>query len=512
MIDAYVVGDSLPALTAALDLAEVGLKVRVGATNADIPQHPLDDAGGSLAELCERLAAPVTEGGPRHDHLGPVTYEPDRTALRGRGGAWSAAPTPSVLGIPAVPLSRESTQLLGGGTAFRAYLDRIKPLLTIGKTQWLDALVNARIGVKARSILVDPVIREQFGRESSDVEVSIAAPGLNETMSRTGSLTGAALAYAERNVARETKVAPQAGWRALRESLIERLTLYSVEVVDECVTGVTRVGDGAEEAFHLTVAGAAEGSRDPDDALHSREIVARSLIIAAPEVIREEDMSPRVSGNAQRSPSGSGLLLHALEASHLVPGQHRVYAEVGIRTPEWANSLQAAVHGAAGSDRKPTATTAPGGGTEVDSALLTVKEDRPGDRRDAADTTGAWSVRVHLRDDAGPRAVLRGPVIDSARTNSVSESMSSDALERVLQGADIESDPEATWHVAWETAPHATHTDRDRQRDALDTFRASHPTILPVGAALHGGDRSAALAHARHGAIELRRQLLGLSA
>src|SRR5690606_17073332 len=77
--------------------------------------------------------------------------------------------------------------------------------------------------------LVAPLVQERFG--TRDVEVAVAAPGLNETFSRAGSLSAAVLAYSERNRAQETGVIPSGGWAAGRELFIERLGHYGVECV-----------------------------------------------------------------------------------------------------------------------------------------------------------------------------------------------------------------------------------------------------------------------------------------
>src|SRR5690606_15064284 len=133
---------------------------------------------------------------------------------------------PTVLGIPTVPLAAENLRLLGSGGATRAYMDRVTPLLTVGKTRSLGVLVNRRLGRKARERLVEPQVRERFGVAADDVDVAVAAPGLNEALSRAGSLSAAALAYLERFEASETMIEPADGWDALVRATLGRLESY----------------------------------------------------------------------------------------------------------------------------------------------------------------------------------------------------------------------------------------------------------------------------------------------
>ncbi len=255
MVDVYVAGDELPALAAALEFAEVGLSVRIslgedaggsaGSWEHDVlDPHGVPDAEGALAEFLTHVSSPLTEGAPAADAIRPVSMPPRPVLLRGATGEWTRQPTPAVLGIPAVPMSVESLAVLGGAGAARAYLDRIKPVLTIGKTHELGALVRSRLGRAALDRLVEPLVRERFGVAADEVDVAIAAPGLNESLTRTGSLSGAVLAYADRGVARETGVMPEGGWEALRAVLLGRLSLYDVEVGESGVRALRAERDG----------------------------------------------------------------------------------------------------------------------------------------------------------------------------------------------------------------------------------------------------------------------------
>jgi hypothetical protein len=203
-----------------------------------------------------------------------------------------------VWGIPAVPLSAESIAALGTGGALRAYRDRFTPLLTVGKTRTLGALVRKRLGRGALATLVEPQLRERYGVAAEEVEVAIATPGLNEALTRTGSLTAAALAYSDRHVQRETSFAPEAGWGALREALVERLGLYEVEFPASPLVAALRRGDGGWDL------GLADGSA----------LRARAAVVDCPPQAEATAFAAFVGG--------------------VLPTRLRLHASIGIEIPE----------------------------------------------------------------------------------------------------------------------------------------------------------------------------------
>ena len=64
--------------------------------------------------------------------------------MPGRNGAVDAAPLPKtgMLGIPANPLGDDVRRIIGWSGALRAYLDRLMPILTIGRAHSLGKLVR----------------------------------------------------------------------------------------------------------------------------------------------------------------------------------------------------------------------------------------------------------------------------------------------------------------------------------------------------------------------------------
>ncbi|QIK63184.1 hypothetical protein G7068_08235 [Leucobacter viscericola] len=295
MIDAYVIGTTLPALAAALELAEVGLSVRV---SVDVPAPALTelDRGGeldpesTLAEFLEHLAQPIGEHGTGNPGAEPVRRDPRPVQLRGTKGDWTLQPTPSVWGIPSVPMAAQSLAILGGGAATRASLDRVKPVLTIGKTHELGALVRNRMGKGVETLLVDPLVRERYGVAPDAVDVALVAPGLNEALTRAGSLSGAALAYSERYVARETRVAPAGGWPELQAILVERLKLYGVEFSELPVQEV-RADETQQDTWLVSEFGDEQFATRAvvlDPATHLPAAFEADLLPLAPEVWRAQ--------------------------------------------------------------------------------------------------------------------------------------------------------------------------------------------------------------------------------
>lgn len=448
-LDVLVTGRSLPALLAALDLAEVGLSVAVADGPLDLPSGPERDPDGDIASFLERIAAPIEKpaapatgsepgagDGARMSgsHAGalPRFAEPRAPWLIDPAGRWAPQSTPNVLGVPAVPLASENLRLLGAGGAMRAYLDRLKPLLTIGKTRAFGQLVRRRIGRRACERLVEPLVRERYGVAADDVEVAIAAPGLNEALSRAGSLTSAALAYSDRNARREIGVEPEAGWESLAAETISRLSFYGVEFIDAAVVSVEPKDSGWQAAL------------ESGDGAVARAIVLDRGTPGLPSVVADGAIAA------------------------LDPQRLRVHASVDIHEPE---------------------------GLGADAVGVRI--------------AGDWTIRVEQGPDLRWRASLGSPVLQAF---SADDPFSATVGVETLRAAGLSALPEAQWAVRLAAAPFAEgaqlHAAEARLADAVERM----PELLPVGRVLHGDDLGAAIGAAHAGAVVLRRRLLGLSA
>ncbi|MFC4224152.1 protoporphyrinogen/coproporphyrinogen oxidase [Lysinibacter cavernae] len=279
--DVVVVGASLSGLVAAFELARTGLSVLV------LEADGLNEVGRLGTQPTSALPAQA-----RADRIASVVRDPGdelRTLLadlESSDAAYSLSPLPiavsdasagvrlldydGILGIPVSPLGRDVAKLVGTGPSLRGYLDRLKPVLTIGKEQYLGPLVRSRLGATLACQLVEPVVRDRYGVDADQVEVAVAIPGLNEAMTRTGSLSGAVLSLVEEHRRREVLHGVTGGLGTLVRLLQNRLDFFSAPVA----TG-QRVTSVVEQASSLTAqrlwsVNTADG----------RSVTARSVLLA----------------------------------------------------------------------------------------------------------------------------------------------------------------------------------------------------------------------------------------
>jgi oxygen-dependent protoporphyrinogen oxidase len=256
-----------------------------------------------------------------------VTPALDQTWIAGlpRGGA-APLPADTVLGIPANPWAEGVRPFIGMSGAWRAYLDRLRPPLTIGKEHNLARLVGKRMGPLVLERMVAPLTSGSFGVTPEQVDVIVAAPGLGTALTRTGSLGGA---VAELLVDRQgvpSIESLEGGMPRLVDALLARLGQLGVRLVaDAAATGLVRGGDGwrvelggrvpsdpelapADLVIVATDPGAAAGLLGPHtsaalktvtDAAPLREIV--TLVVDAPAL----DGAPR--GTSVYPVAGAGL-------------------------------------------------------------------------------------------------------------------------------------------------------------------------------------------------------------
>lgn len=245
-----VVGGGIAGLVAAWECAKVGMPVTLleasggfGGTiaSADVAGLRVDtgatcwSAGSAARDLVEQLGL--------GDRI--VVPSDDRTWIAGLPkGAAAPVPRESVIGIPANPWDESVRRFIGWGGAWRAYLDRLRPPLTIGKELNLARLVATRQGDAVLDRMVAPLSRGRFGIAPERVDVSAAAPGLSSALTRTGSLGGA---VADLLVGREGSAVEslEGGLTGLVDALVARLADLGAELIaDAPVSAIEREPDG----------------------------------------------------------------------------------------------------------------------------------------------------------------------------------------------------------------------------------------------------------------------------
>ena len=246
-----VIGGGIAGLVVALECAKVGMPVTVveaaGVLGGTIAEDTVDGVRVDLGATCWSTRGAVRD---LVDELGlgerVVTPRTDQTWIAGLGrGAAAPVPEESVLGIPANPWDDGVRRFIGWTGAWRAYLDRLRPPLTIGKQRNLATLVRSRMGDAVLDRIVAPLSVGRFGIAPADVDVIVAAPGLGSALTRTGSLGGAVADLRVGAPAGASVESLEGGMPRLVEALRDRLeTLGAQVVVDARVSAIVRDDEG----------------------------------------------------------------------------------------------------------------------------------------------------------------------------------------------------------------------------------------------------------------------------
>ncbi|MAP63009.1 MAG: protoporphyrinogen oxidase [Microbacterium sp.] len=384
-----VVGGGVAGLVAALECAKVGMQVTV-LEGADRPGGAIRTAQVAGIRLDTGAESYATRGGAVRALLDELGLE-DRVTSPAAGGAWlvgipgvGAAPLPTggVLGIPANPWAPDVRRVIGWSGAWRAYLDRLRPPLTIGHEHSLGRLVRTRLGQKVLDRLVSPVTTGVYSARPDDIDADVAAPGLNAALTRTGSLTGAVT-----QLRGEPEAKPGAAVEGLvggMSTLVDALVARLVDLDATLTAGahVTAVARDAE-AWNVT-ATLADPEAEPRDAVFEADLLimatpedtARALLAGTvPDLAREPGPAPVVevvtmvldARELDSAPRGSGTLT--------VPGSYTAKA-LTHSTAKWPWVARAAegrhvVRVSFGAQGEPPVTE---GLDEAGAAALALKE------------------------------------------------------------------------------------------------------------------------------------------
>jgi oxygen-dependent protoporphyrinogen oxidase len=234
-----VVGGGIGGLIAALSCAKIGIRVTVveasdrlgGALwTAEVGGVPVDLGAEGYATRDGAVRHLVEELGLTHEVTPP---SPRAVWIAGLPGGAQPMPDGTIRGIPENPWDESVRRMIGWRGTWRAYLDRLRPPLTIGQERSLGRLVRTRMGELVLDRLVAPLSLGAFSIHPDDVDVEAAAPGLSAALTRTGSLAGAVMQLRDgtpRSTA-EGLEGLEGGMSRLVDALHRRLIDLGVDIV-----------------------------------------------------------------------------------------------------------------------------------------------------------------------------------------------------------------------------------------------------------------------------------------
>lgn len=302
-----VIGGGVSGLVAARECARVGMRVTLleaadalggSIRTVDLDGISLDAGAESFATRGGQVQALIEQLG-----LADAVVEPEG------GGAWLSgipgapdAPLPKggLLGIPANPFQDDVRAIIGWRGAWRAYIDRLRPPLTIGHERSLGNLVASRMGARVRDRLVAPVTAGVYSAMPEDVDVDLAAPGLNAALTRVGSLSGAVAAL----TAQRAGTAPGSAVRGLDggmgrlvEALRADLEKYGADVRTATpVTGLAREASGWSVQIPRAEQPDADDEGSAQESAPTETLRVSGVVIATPEPVARALLADHVQG------------------------------------------------------------------------------------------------------------------------------------------------------------------------------------------------------------------------
>ena len=404
-----VAGGGVAGLVAALECAKVGIRVTVieasDRLGGSIRTEEIDGLAVDLVADGFALGAPaldtlIDELGLR-DAVEPAAGDAIAVAV-GSPDALRVARLPvGLAGIPANPWSDDARRIIGWRGAWRAYLDRLRPPLTIGREQSLGALVRTRMGVRVRDRLVAPLAFGRFGVDVDDVDADLAVPGLSTALTRAGSLAGAISQLLPDGPA-PSRATLRGGMGRLVDALAGRLADLEVEIrTGARVAGLHRDDVGwtvrienaapdaaasAPDADSVAQASDPDATGAPDpDATPTGQVIADVVIIAT-------------DGDAAASLLASAGISVAAPASR----QRDVVTLIVDAPVATATATAVAPTSSAPSNASPATTSVAPATVYAAPAIASAAS---GIRAAAVDdATASWP---HLAAAAGPRRILR---------------------------------------------------------------------------------------------------------
>ncbi|CDK01374.1 Protoporphyrinogen oxidase [Microbacterium sp. C448] len=304
-----VIGGGIAGLVAAWECARIGMDVtvleassRVGGAirTADVGGLTLDVGAESYATRGGHVRRLIDELGLGSEVVAPSGGRAWLGGIPGVPGGAAPLPAGGVLGIPANPFDPDVRRIIGWSGAWRAYLDRLRPVLTIGHTHSLGALVSTRMGSRVLDRLVAPVVQGVYSARPADIDVDLAAPGLNAALTRTGSLSGAVSVLSAERATKAPGGAVEGirgGVQRIVDALLARLDELGVTVrTDTPAAALTRTPDGWQVEIEGTLGGGT-GTLAPETGTLGDEtgtLAADAVIVATEERMARALLRPSV--------------------------------------------------------------------------------------------------------------------------------------------------------------------------------------------------------------------------
>ncbi len=355
-----VVGGGVSGLVAARECAKVGLQVTV-LEASDVFGGVLRSAqvGGMTLDVGAESFA--TRGGVVRDLLAELDLT-DAIVAPNPAGAWvagvpgvGAAPLPKggVLGIPDNPFSPDVRRIIGWSGSWRAYLDRLRPPLTIGHQHSLGRLVRSRLGTRVLDRLVAPVTSGVYSARPDDIDVDLAAPGLNAALTRAGSLTGAVAEVRARRSPTRPADAPASDVPLASGSTkapapggaVEGLAGGMSRLVDALVTGLRENGVDLQNGVAATSLTRTERGWAVTTSVDEQVLDARAVIVALPEGPARALLAPVVAGLGADEPVAPVVEVVTLVVN--APALDRAPRGTGVLTVPGSHVAKALTHSTA---------------------------------------------------------------------------------------------------------------------------------------------------------------------
>jgi oxygen-dependent protoporphyrinogen oxidase len=250
-----VLGGSTVILIEASDrLGGTVARQTVGGIDVDAGAESFATRGGVVAKLAKSLGLgdDIVEPNPAGAWLQPAT------------GPAFHLPENSLLGIPAFPLARDVTDIIGARAGWRAFLETLIPGTYGAKSVTIGELVRKRMGVAVLDRLVRPIARGVHSTDANDLPLDQAVPGLRAALLRNNSLARA--------------VQDLRGTSARAGSAVAGIRGGVVRLVDQLSVDLNRFGVDVR-------LGVAASGVEPDHVMVDGVRLEGTVVVAAPGVL-----------------------------------------------------------------------------------------------------------------------------------------------------------------------------------------------------------------------------------